>query len=73
VVIRADVREAAPAIEEYLTHVGRRWLVRAVYEPLLAKNEFWRELAATTFEKAKAGYHPVTRDSIAAMLAPPKP
>jgi len=53
-------------------HVGRRWLVRAVYEALLAKNEFWRELAATTFEKAKAGYHPVTRDSIAELLAPPK-
>ena len=30
-------------------------------------------LAATTFEKAKAGYHPVTRDSIAEMLVPPKP
>ncbi len=73
VVIRADVRDAAPAIEEFLQHVGRRWLVRAVYEPLIAKNEFWRELAATTFEKAKAGYHPVTRDGIAAMLAPPKP
>jgi len=73
VLIRADVREAAPAIEEFLMHVGRRWLVVGVYEPLLAKNEFWRELAATTFEKAKAGYHPVTRDSIAAMLAPPKP
>ncbi len=71
VVIRADVREAAPAVEEYLVHVGRRWLVGAVYEPLLTKNEFWRELATTTFEKAKAGYHPVTRDSIAAMLAPP--
>ena len=73
VAIRADVRATAPAIEEYLMHVGRRWLTRAVYEPMIAKNEFWRELAATTFEKAKAGYHPVTRDAIAAMLAPPKP
>ena len=71
--IRADVREAAPAIEEFLVHVGRRWLVLAVYEALLAKSEFWRELATTTFETAKAGYHPVTRDTIAAMLAPPKP
>ena len=71
-VIRADVREAAPSIEEFLMHVGRRWLVRAVYEALLGKNEFWRDLAATTFEKAKAGYHPVTRDSIAELLAPRK-
>jgi aminopeptidase N len=70
--IQADVREAAPSIEEFLMHVGRRWLTRAVYEALLTKGGFWRELAATTFEKAKAGYHPVTRDTIAAMLAPPK-
>jgi len=71
-VIQADVREAAPAIEDFLIHVGRRWLVRSVYEALLGKNEFWRELAATTFEQAKAGYHPVTRDTIAELLAPPK-
>ncbi|MBA3453872.1 MAG: M1 family metallopeptidase [Deltaproteobacteria bacterium] len=73
VLIKADIREAAPQIEEFLMHVGRRWLVRAVYEPLIARNDFWRDLAATTFEKAKAGYHPLTRDAIAAMLAPPKP
>ena len=72
-VIDADVREAAPAIEEFLLHVGRRWLVRSVYEALIARNEFWRDLAAVTFEKAKSGYHPVTRDSIAEMLVPAKP
>ncbi len=70
--IEADIREAAPAIEEYLIHVGRRWLVGEIYDPLLAKNEFWRDLAATTFAKAKSGYHPVTRDSIAAKLTPKK-
>jgi leukotriene-A4 hydrolase len=71
--IQADVREAAPTVEEYLMHVGRRWLVRTVYTAMIAKNDFWRARAAAIFDKAKAGYHPVTRDSIAEMLAPRPP
>ncbi|MDB4961125.1 MAG: aminopeptidase [Myxococcales bacterium] len=73
VLIQADVREAAPTVDAYLVRVGRRWLVRTVYTAMIAKNDFWRAHAAAVFEKAKAGYHPVTRDTIAEMLAPTKP
>jgi len=72
ILIRADLREAAPAVRDYFLRIGRRYLVRTVYEAAIAKNEFWRNLAATTFEQAKAGYHPVTRESIAELLAKPK-
>jgi aminopeptidase N len=72
VLIRADVREAAPTVQAYLQRVGRRWLVRGVYEALIASGGFWRELAATTFAGAKAVYHPVTRETIAEMLAKPR-
>jgi aminopeptidase N len=69
IMIRADLREAAPAVQAYFKRIGRRWLANTVYEAAIAKNEYWRNLAATTFEQAKASYHPITRDSIAKMLA----
>ncbi|MDX2086448.1 MAG: M1 family metallopeptidase [Kofleriaceae bacterium] len=71
IMIRADLREAAPAVQAYFKRIGRRWLVRTVYEAAITKNEYWRNLAATTFEQVKATYHPVTRDSIGEMLAAP--
>jgi aminopeptidase N len=69
--IQADMQEAAPEIEAFLVKVGRRWLVSTVYEALVKKGGFWRELAAKSFERAKAGYHALTRDTIAKMLAEP--
>lgn len=67
--IAADVRSAAPTVEAYLVRVGRRWLATEVYQAMLDKNAFWREAAAKAFAKARAGYHPVTRDTVATMLA----
>ncbi len=69
--VAADQRTAAPAVEAYLVRVGRRWLVSEVYKVLQAKNDYWRGVAKRAFDKAKAGYHPITRDSIAEMLAKP--
>ena len=72
ILIRADVRTAAPTVEAYLMRVGRRWLVRTVYAAMITKNDFWRGLAAATYDKAKPGYHTVTRETIAEMLAKPR-
>jgi leukotriene-A4 hydrolase len=73
IAIAADMQQAAPQIEEYLFVVGRRYLVMPVYGALVEKAGFWRELATTSFERAKAGYHPITRDSVAKLLAGPAP
>lgn len=67
--VGADVREAAPTVEKYLVRVGRRWLVREVYGAMIAKNAFWQGAAAKAFAKAKDGYHAITRDTVAEMLA----
>lgn len=66
--VAADVREAAPAVEAYLVRVGRRWLVGEVYRALVDKNDYWKGVAKQAFAKAKAGYHPVTRDSMATVV-----
>jgi aminopeptidase N len=69
--IHADLRATAPAVRAFLLRVGRRWMTLAVFEAALAENDFWRALAAKTFDEAKAGYHPITRGSVAELLAAP--
>lgn len=64
IMVRADGTEAIPAIEEFLTHVGRLRMVRRLYAEML-KRPAWRELALSIFERAAPLYHPVTRDAIA--------
>ncbi len=66
--INADVERAAPVVETFLTTVGRRRMVRPVFVALMAKNERWRALARSIFEKAKPIYHPLTRETVAELV-----
>lgn len=59
--VRADVRDAAPAVEAYLLKVGRTRMVRPLYTAMMASGEAWRELARRTFQRARTKYHPITR------------
>jgi aminopeptidase N len=68
IAIRANDVAAKPAIASFLTTVGRRRMVRPVYEAMVEQGGAWRELAAATFSDVKARYHPVTRDTIAKLL-----
>jgi hypothetical protein len=67
--VQADARDAGPAIEAYLVRIGRRWLIRGIYEAMIAKGGTWKELAKRTYERAKPLYHPIVRDTIEKMLA----
>ena len=69
-VIRANDVDARKAVERFLFTVGRRRMVRPVYEALIEQGGTWRELAASVFARAKSRYHPVTRETIAKLLAP---
>jgi aminopeptidase N len=62
--ITADVARAAPLVESYLARIGRRRMVRPVVVALMAKSDTWRALARASFAKAKAGYHPLTREMV---------
>jgi leukotriene-A4 hydrolase len=66
--VRADLRDAAPAVEAYLGKVGRVRMVRPVYAAMMKSGDFWRQLAKSTFERTKPRYHPITRDSIGEVL-----
>ncbi|MBI1225432.1 MAG: aminopeptidase [Bacteroidetes bacterium] len=60
------VTEILPQVENYLVTVGRRYLVKAVYQAL--KDIGHIEDARRIFAKAKPGYHAVTRGTIEEML-----
>lgn len=66
--VRADGKEAIPAIEAYLTTIGRRRNLGPLYKALVAKGGSWLDLARATFEKAKPLYHPTVREDFRRML-----
>lgn len=73
VLIAHDERAAVPAIDRFLRTVGRRWMVREVYTALAKKGGFWLDHGRAVFAEAAPSYHPVTRASMADVLAGKKP
>ncbi|HEV7289596.1 M1 family metallopeptidase [Sphingomonas sp.] len=57
-----------PALEEYLTRVGRNLLVTPLYRGLKAQGEWGEPIAQRIFAKAKPGYHPVTVGAVTRIL-----
>lgn len=67
--IERDERAAVPAIDHFLASVGRRFMVREVYAALVKKGGFWLDHGRQVFATVGPTYHPVTRSTIADMLA----
>jgi len=65
--IRNDYQPAFPQVDRYLTTIGRRKLVRPLYEELM-KTPKGAEFARATYARARAGYHPITQASIDAIV-----
>jgi len=63
IAIRNDYKPARTAMAEYMTRIGRRYLVVPLYEAL-AKTPDGKAFARGVYEKARAGYHPLTQASI---------
>ena len=59
-----------PALEAYLTRVGRNLLVTPLYRGLKAQGEWGEPIARRIFAKAKPGYHPVTVGAVTRILDP---
>ncbi len=68
-VIVAKYEPAYPALEEFLTTIGRRFLVRPIYMEL-AKTPEGLEFARTVYKKARPLYHPMTQTGIDLVLYP---
>ena len=60
---------AVPALQRFLTEVGRRKFVRPLFQALLAEEAWGRPLARSIYAQARAGYHPVTSTSVDADFA----
>jgi leukotriene-A4 hydrolase len=65
--IRNRYAAAYPRLEDFLVSIGRRKFVRPLFEEL-AKTPEGRARAEAIYQKARAGYHPITAASVDAIL-----
>ena len=65
--VASDYEPAWPAVRDYLLSIGRMKLINPIYREL-AKTEAGLEKARQVFAEARAGYHPIASNAIAAML-----
>ncbi len=63
IAIRAGYQPAFPRLEEYLTSIGRRKLVKPLYEALM-KTAAGGEFAARVYEIARPGYFSVLQSTL---------
>lgn len=70
--VRSGYAQAYPAIEQFLTRIGRRKLIMPTYTEL-AKTPAGLEFARKVYAKAKPGYHPITSGSVEQVIADAKP
>lgn len=63
IAIRAGYQPAYPRLEEYLTTIGRRKLVKPLYEALM-KTAAGSEFAARVYEIARPGYFSVLQSTL---------
>ncbi len=68
--IASDYAPAWGRLEEFLTAQGRRRFLKPLYEEL-AKTPAGRQRAQAIYEKARAGYHPISQAAVDAVLAAP--
>jgi leukotriene-A4 hydrolase len=66
-VVASRYEPAYPALERFLTSVGRRKFLRPLYLEL-AKSPAGTELALRIYEKARPGYHSVSRNTVDEIL-----
>ncbi|MBM7406192.1 MULTISPECIES: M1 family metallopeptidase [Sphingomonas] len=59
---------AIASAEQFLPSVGRNLLITPVYRALKAHGDWGMPVARRIFDKARAGYHPVTAGAIAQLL-----
>jgi hypothetical protein len=61
--IRSRYEPAYPRLEEYLTSIGRRKLIKPLYEELV-KTPDGKERARAIYQKARSSYHPIAVGTI---------
>ncbi len=65
--IKSQYLKPMPQIEKFLTSVGRRKFLTPIYDALISTDN-GKEIAEDIYDKAKASYHFVSRNTIEEML-----
>jgi hypothetical protein len=66
--VRNRYEPAVPALEAFLTSMGRRKFVRPLFAALMEQGEWGQALARRIYARARPGYHPVTSGSVDAIV-----
>jgi leukotriene-A4 hydrolase len=66
--IEHDYRPAFAPMQDFLQRIGRRKFVLPLFTALM-RNPAQQDFARAAYAKARAGYHPITRDSVDAAMA----
>jgi aminopeptidase N len=70
-VIRNRYEPAYPRLEDYLVTIGRRKLIKPLYEDLMKSPDAAdAAFARRVYARARPGYHPIARTSIDAIVKP---
>jgi len=69
--IAAGDKDVWPAAAEHMTRIGRLYLTLPLYKSLVATPD-GHAFAQQVYDKAKAGYHPLTQQAVERVLAKPK-
>ena len=64
IAVRHRYEPAMPALERFLTSMGRRKFVRPLFTSLMEQGEWGQALARGIYQRARPGYHPVTAGSV---------
>ncbi|MBX7250104.1 MAG: M1 family metallopeptidase [Caulobacteraceae bacterium] len=60
---------AIPSLEQFLMAQGRRKFVAPLFADLVAQGDWGRPIAQRIYARARSGYHPVTANSVQAILS----
>jgi len=72
IAVQHRYQPAVPTLEHFLTTMGRRKFVLPLFTSLWAQNEWGRPIATRIYAQARPGYHPVTFNSVDAVVGRPR-
>lgn len=71
IAVQHRFQPAVPTLEHFLTTMGRRKFVLPLFTSLWAEGDWGRGIATPLYARARPGYHPVTTNSVDAVVGRP--
>ena len=71
IAVQHRYQAAVPTLEKFLTTMGRRKFVLPLFTSLWAEGDWGRPIATRLYARARPGYHPVTTNSVDAVVGRP--